>query len=70
MNLNKRQPEWGFYAADGTIVPISALTASGLKYLEYSATQLKHLLEEKIREERYEQCANIRDELLRRAKTL
>ncbi len=57
----------GFYAADGTFTPVTKLTARTLEYANRSKSELEALLDENIDAERYEQCAVIRDELIRRS---
>ncbi|RVU02423.1 hypothetical protein EOD41_00340 [Mucilaginibacter limnophilus] len=66
MNLNERNPNWGLYSHDGTVIPLSALTAASIEYVNYSITQLENMLQENIVTEQYEKCAGIRDELSRR----
>ncbi|MFD0793662.1 hypothetical protein ACFQZX_08535 [Mucilaginibacter litoreus] len=59
-------PEFGFYSNDGALVPLTQLNTASLAYVSYTTQQLQQLLQEKIKSELYEQCAQIRDELQRR----
>ena len=66
MNTEGQTPQWGFFSPDGLFLPVSGLNTDNLEYASTSNAQLEILLQEYIASERYEQCAVIRDELLRR----
>jgi hypothetical protein len=66
MNTNEQTPEWGFYSTDGFFQPVSSLNSKHLEYVSKSSAELEVMLQEEILKERYEQCAIIRDELLKR----
>ncbi|MBL4674620.1 MAG: hypothetical protein JKY70_00175 [Mucilaginibacter sp.] len=66
MNLDERKPLPGIYSADGAVLPLSELNANSLAYVGYGVAELEEILEVKINQEHYEECALIRDELLRR----
>lgn len=57
----------GFYSADGNFQPVSSLTTSNLEFVSRSLYELEVMLDENVRMERYEKCAQIRDEIIRRA---
>ncbi len=57
---------WGFLSGDGFFQPVRALTIAGLEYASKTKAELQRLLEEKVQQERYEECCIIRDELSRR----
>jgi hypothetical protein len=57
----------GFYSADGFFQPLTSLTTNSLEFVSKSRLELEAMLQENIAFERYEKCAVIRDELLKRA---
>jgi len=57
----------GFYSADGNFQAVSSLTTSNLEFVSRSLYELEVMLDENVRMERYEKCAQIRDEIIRRA---
>lgn len=67
MNLNERKTHIGFHGADGAVEPFVELNVDGLVYIGYGVAELQEILQVKISQELYEECALIRDELLRRA---
>ncbi|RFZ91036.1 hypothetical protein D0C36_19020 [Mucilaginibacter conchicola] len=67
MNLNERKPHLGIHGADGAIEPLAGLSIDGLVYIGYGVAELQEILQVKLSQELYEECALIRDELLRRA---
>ncbi|QJD94694.1 hypothetical protein HH214_01805 [Mucilaginibacter robiniae] len=64
-NTNPTQ-SLGFFSADGFFQPISVLTANSLEFVSKSKLELEDLLQDHLLHERYEKCAIIRDELLKR----
>lgn len=57
----------GFYSADGFFQNISSLNSHSLEFVSKSRLELESMLQENISLERYEKCAVIRDELIKRA---
>jgi uncharacterized protein (DUF1810 family) len=66
MSRMSHHGEWGFLSSDGSMQLIRNLNVKSLEYAGSSLEELRHLLEEKIAGEKYEQCADIRDEISRR----
>lgn len=63
---DKRNNVWGVVSEDGFFQPISSLTAANLEYAIKSKAELLAILNEKERNEQYEECIIIRDELSKR----
>jgi protein-arginine kinase activator protein McsA len=60
------QSALGFYSADGSFHQLSTLTVDRLEFVSRSRLELETMLKQYILSERYEKCALIRDELLKR----
>lgn len=56
----------GLFSTDGYFQGLENLTVASLEYVSRSKEELIQLLQEKIESEEYEDCALIRDELVRR----
>jgi hypothetical protein len=56
----------GLFSTDGFFQNLDHLTVASLEYVCRSKEELTVLLEEKIALEEYEECALIRDELVKR----
>ncbi|WP_158824857.1 hypothetical protein [Mucilaginibacter lacusdianchii] len=56
----------GFYSADGYFQNITTLTTNTLEFVSKSRLELEAMLQENVELERYEKCAIIRDELIKR----
>jgi len=56
----------GFYSADGHFQQITSLTSRSLEFVSKSRLELEDMLQHNVLLERYEKCALIRDELLKR----
>jgi len=68
MNQDINKPSsLGFYSADGHFQQITSLTSHSLEFVSKSRLELEDLLKQNILLERYEKCALIRDELLKRS---
>ncbi len=57
---------FGFISSDGYFQKITALTTASLEFAYKSSQELEMLLQENVVKERYETCAVIRDELIKR----
>jgi hypothetical protein len=57
----------GFYSADGLFQNISSLNSTSLEFVSKSSYELELMLDENVILERYEKCAQIRDEIIKRA---
>ncbi|WP_207426597.1 hypothetical protein [Pedobacter sp. SYSU D00535] len=66
--MNKKKSALGLISTDGHFQEISSLTVDSLFYVSKSKNELEQLLEEKVAVEEYEECAIIRDELIKRNK--
>ena len=64
-NSNTTSP-LGFYSADGHFQQITSLTSRNLEFVSKSRLELEDMLQQNVLLERYEKCALIRDELLKR----
>ncbi|WP_295770324.1 hypothetical protein [uncultured Mucilaginibacter sp.] len=67
MEQNPNIASLGFYSADGFFQPLKGLNTSNLEFVSRSLYELEMMLDENVRSERYEKCAQIRDEIIRRA---
>lgn len=65
-NTNKAS-SLGFYSTDGYFQQITTLTSHSLEFVSKSRLELEDLLQQNVLLERYEKCALIRDELLKRS---
>lgn len=66
-NANNKAGGLGFFSADGFFQSITSVTTHSLEFVSKSRLELEDLLQENIALERYERCAVIRDELLKRS---
>lgn len=66
MEQNNNAPALGFYSADGFFQQITSLSAHNLEFVSKSKLELENLLQQNLLLERYEKCALIRDELVKR----
>jgi len=66
MNRKESNTQWGFISPDGFFQPVSTLTSFNLEYACKSLAELHAALDEKIALEHYEECALIRDEIIKR----
>lgn len=68
MNANSfsEPPRWGFYSPEGFFQPLHTLTPRELAFVSKSVPELEAELRDNLALERYETCALIRDELLKR----
>jgi hypothetical protein len=57
----------GFYSPDGLFQPVHTLTTISLEFASKSTYDLELMLDDNVQLERYEKCAQIRDEIIRRA---
>jgi hypothetical protein len=57
----------GFYSADGFFQNVQSLTTQSLEFVSKSLYELELMLDENVHLERYEKCAQIRDEIIKRA---
>ena len=57
----------GFYSADGFFQNVASLKVASLEFVSKSNYELELMLDENINLERFEKCALIRDEIIRRA---
>ncbi|MBS7564545.1 hypothetical protein KHS38_09020 [Mucilaginibacter sp. Bleaf8] len=64
---NNNVSSLGFYSADGFFQSITSLTTHSLEFVSKSRLELEDMLQENISLERYEKCAIIRDELIKRS---
>lgn len=64
---NQPNSTLGFYSPDGYFQPITALNTVSLEFVSKTLYELEQMLDENIRQECYEKCALIRDEIIRRA---
>lgn len=58
---------YGFYSTDGFFQTINSLNSASLDFVSKSSYELECMLDENIVLERYEKCAQIRDEIIKRA---
>lgn len=66
MNKKNNTPKTGLVSTDGFFQLLSTLNSKNMQYAGNSVTELRTLLREKENLEQYEQCAIIRDEILKR----
>ncbi|WP_345947806.1 hypothetical protein ABDD95_13210 [Mucilaginibacter sp. PAMB04274] len=64
---NRTASAVGFYSADGFFQPLASLTTANLEFVSKSVYELEIMLDENVQLERYEKCAQIRDEIIKRA---
>ena len=57
----------GFYSTDGFFQQVQSLTTQSLEFVSKSLYELELMLDENVYLERYEKCAQIRDEIIKRA---
>jgi protein-arginine kinase activator protein McsA len=57
----------GFYSTDGFFQQVHSLTTQNLEFVSKSLYELELILDENVYLERYEKCAQIRDEIIKRA---
>jgi hypothetical protein len=67
MKSNNATTALGFYSPDGSFQPIHVLNTVSLEFASKSTYELEIMLDEHVQLERYEKCAQIRDEIIRRA---
>jgi len=67
MNKKRNKQTLGLISRDGFFQPVSTLNVAGLEYASKSKAELREILEEKVKNEQYEDCALIRDELIKRS---
>ena len=68
MDLNTNAiPKLGFYSTDGFFQNVSSLNIASLEFVSKSNYELELMLDENLHFERYEKCAQIRDEIIKRA---
>jgi hypothetical protein len=56
----------GLFSSDGFFQSLDNLTVASLEYVSKSREELELLLAEKLEAEEYEDCALIRDEIVKR----
>jgi protein-arginine kinase activator protein McsA len=61
-----KQTTFGTFTPAGDFQAISNVQVTRIEYASKSTPELKELLQEKIEQEQYEQCALIRNEIARR----
>jgi hypothetical protein len=64
--MKEESTNLGFTSSDGNFQSISLLTSQNLEFASKTLVELEILIKEYERSEKYEKCAIIRDELIRR----
>lgn len=67
MKQSNKASSLGFYSTDGFFQQLNSLTSHNLEFVSKSRLELEDLLKQNELLERYEKCAIIRDELLKRS---
>ena len=64
---NRPNTALGFYSPDGYFQPVTALSTASFEFVCKTLYELEQMLDENVELEKYEKCALIRDEIIRRA---